>query len=552
MRSVWIAVLVVSASAANAADIVSVSAIERVTVYPDGASVVRTINVDVPAGDNVVVAPDFPLLLDPSSLRVEGEAPVQLAVGAVEAKPPRPEEPPKLDNARIEELQDEIGHQDDIIAAANLRLKLASSIVEGRVPPPAKDGVSPRPLAELQPAFGMVQDEALLAARDVRGAAEKKRELERQIAALKRRATAAPPSKTELRINVAAAQAGKATFRVTYTVRAAKWSALYDARLTSPGPGNATGSVDIVRRAEIEQHSGEDWADVPLSVSTLRSAGGTSAAELDPLIVRYRPPQFEQARMTEMAPASRSAVGGASPEAKKDSDMASPAAPSVPMQETEAAVDSGGYQVVYRIAGKSSVLSGESAKNFRLSSSTVVPELVIKSTPALDASAFIEASFKQVEEAPLLPGRTLIYRDGIYVGQGRMPLTPKDEKVRIGFGIDEKVKVERIAVRKNMTTPSGVAGYLAKSKTEEREYAFKVHNGHDIAAVVRIEDRLPVSENDEVKIEMLPGSAPPTEQDVRDRRGIQAWTLAMKPNSDQSLSFGWRVSWPKEKDLVID
>jgi uncharacterized protein (TIGR02231 family) len=551
MRSVWIAVLMVSASAANAADIASVSAIESVTVYPDGASVVRIINVNVPAGDNVVVAPDFPVSLDPSSLRVEGEAPVRLAVGAVEAKPPRPEEPPKLDNARIEELQDEIGHQDDIIAAANLRLKLASSIVEGRVPPPARDGVSPRPLAELQPAFGMVQDEALTAARDVRGAAEKKRELDRQIAALKRRATAAPPSKTELRINVAAAQAGKAIFRVTYTVRAAKWSALYDARLTSPGPSDAAGSVDIVRRAEIEQHSGEDWADVPLSVSTLRTAGGTSAAELGPLIVRYRPPQqLEQAYLRQMAPQSLAA--GASPEAKKDSNMASPAAPPVPTQETEAAVDSGGYQVVYRIAGKSSVLSGEGSKSFRLSSSTAVPDLVIKSTPALDASAFIEASFKHVEEAPLLPGRTLIYRDGIYVGQGRMPLTPKDEKVRIGFGVDEKVKVERITVRKNLTTPSGVAGYLAKSKTEEREYKFTVHNGHDIATAIRIEDRLPVSENDEIKVEVLPGSAPPSEQDVHDRRGLQAWTLTLKPNSDQSLSFGWRVSWPKERDLVID
>jgi hypothetical protein len=231
MRPVWVAVLMASAAAANAADISSVSAIERVTVYPDGASVVRTIEVDVPAGDNVVVAPDFPLALDPSSLRVEGEAPVQLAVGAVEAKPPRPEEPPKLDNARIEQLQDEIGHQDDII---------------------------------------------------------------------------------------------------------------------------------------------------------------------------------------------------------------------------------------------------------------------------------------------------------------------------------EKVKVERITVRKNATTPSGVAGYLAKSKTEEREYKFTVHNGHDVAVAVRIEDRLPVSENDEVKVEVLPGSSPPAEQDVRDRRGIQAWTLGMKPNSDQSLAFGWRVSWPKEKDLVMD
>lgn len=543
MRSIWFAVLLASSAvAANAADIPSVSTIESVTVYPDGASVVRTITVDVPAGDNVVVVPDFPLSLDPSSLRVEGNAQVPLAIGAVEAKPPHPEELPKLDNAGIERLQDQIGQQDDIIAAANLRLKLASGIAEGRVPSPAKDGASPRPLAELQPAFAMIRDEALLAARDVRGAAEMKRELERQVAALKRQVTAAPQSKTELRINVTTTQAAKASFRVAYTVRGAKWSALYDARLTSPGPNNAAGSLDIVRRAEIEQHSGEDWAEVPLSVSTLRTAGGTSAAELGPLIVRYRPPQLDQARMAPQSLASGSSVDA----------MKAPAAAPAPMQETEATVDSGGYQVVYHIPGKSSVLSGEESKSFRLSSSTAVPELVVKSTPALDASAFIEASFKNVEEAPLLPGMALIYRDGIYIGRERMPLTPKDEKVQIGFGVDEKVKVERITVRKNVTTPSGVAGYLAKSKTEEREYKFKVHNGHDVAVAVRVEDRLPVSENDEVKVEVLPGSSPPNEQDVRDRRGIQAWTLDMKPNSDQTLTFGWRVSWPKERDLVID
>jgi uncharacterized protein (TIGR02231 family) len=545
MRTVWIVALMASVSAAQAADVAGVSAIERVTVYPDGASVVRTIEVEVPTGDHVIVAQDFPLSLDPSSLRVEGEAPVQLAIGAVEAKPPRPEEPPKLDNARIEQLQDQIGQQDDVIAAANLRLKLASGIADGRIPPAAKDGAPPRPLVELQPAFGMLQQEALLAAMDVRAAAERKRDLERQIAALKRRVTASPPSRMELRINVAAAQAGKATFRVTYTVRAAKWTALYDARLVSPGSAGAAGSVAIVRRAEIEQHSGEDWAEVPLSVSTLRTASGTAAAELTPLIVGYRPPPRPAAGVAsrQMAPQY---------DALKESSIAAPAAAPAPMQETEATVDSGGYQVVYRIPGKSSVPSGDAAKNFRLASSTSVPELVVKSTPALDPSAYIEASFKHAEEAPLVPGKILIYRDGIYVGLGRMPLTPRDEKVRIGFGVDEKVKVERITVRKLSTAPSGVTGYLAKSKTEEREYKFSVHNGHDLPVVVRIEDRLPVSENEEIKVETLPGSAPPAEQDVRDRRGVQAWTLNMKPNSDQSLAFAWRVSWPKEKDLVID
>jgi uncharacterized protein DUF4140 len=71
-----------SSMPAQAADLDAVSAVDAVTVYPDGASVTRVITVDVPAGDSTLVARDFPLTLDPSSLRVEGEAGAKLTIGA--------------------------------------------------------------------------------------------------------------------------------------------------------------------------------------------------------------------------------------------------------------------------------------------------------------------------------------------------------------------------------------------------------------------------------------------------------------------------------------
>ena len=40
-----------------------------------------------------------------------------------------------------------------------------------------------------------------------------------------------PPNKLEVRIDLAAATAAKATLRVTYAVRQARWAPLYDARL---------------------------------------------------------------------------------------------------------------------------------------------------------------------------------------------------------------------------------------------------------------------------------------------------------------------------------
>jgi N-terminal domain of unknown function (DUF4140) len=41
---------------ARAADVEAASTVDAVTVYPDGASVTRVITLDLPAGDNTLVA----------------------------------------------------------------------------------------------------------------------------------------------------------------------------------------------------------------------------------------------------------------------------------------------------------------------------------------------------------------------------------------------------------------------------------------------------------------------------------------------------------------
>src|SRR5215813_7574104 len=79
--------------AAAAAEIDVGSTIDAVTVYPDGAAITRIIRVDLPAGDSVVFAHDFPPTLDPATLRVEGDGGARLLIGAIDARPPRPVPP---------------------------------------------------------------------------------------------------------------------------------------------------------------------------------------------------------------------------------------------------------------------------------------------------------------------------------------------------------------------------------------------------------------------------------------------------------------------------
>ncbi len=87
----------------------------------------------------------------------------------------------------------------------------------------------------------------------------------------KRRVRAQPPRRLEARVIVEAQAPFKGELTVTYAVRGARWTPVYDARLTTAG---ARPSLELVRRAEIRQQTGEDWSDVALTVSTVAGRAG--------------------------------------------------------------------------------------------------------------------------------------------------------------------------------------------------------------------------------------------------------------------------------------
>ena len=542
-RVVMTSIIVLAAFAtarAEAADVEAASAVDAVTVYPDGASVTRVITVDLPAGDNTLVLKDFPLKLDPSSLRVEGEADTSLIIGAIDTRPPRTAPPvdlPELDK-RIETLKDERADLDGVVAAAAARRKFAERFAESSPAGIGEKGEA-RPLADWRAAFAAVADEVAAADAAIREAARKQRDIDREIARLEQDRATKPPSKLEVKIALAANAPAKATLHVTYTVPSARWTPIYDARLDT-GAKDRKPALELTRRAEITQATGEDWPDVALSVSTVRTALGGKAPELNPLVVQYPLPPAQA------YPAPMSAPAGArslQPHMAKEQNLFADQA-----VEKKAVAEVSGFQVVFKIPGRVSVGANEGAKSLYISAATISPDLVVRSVPVIDPTAFLEASFIHSEDAPLLPGRMSIYRDGVFVGRGQMAAASKEEKVRLGFGADDKVRIVRSVVKRN----EGSAGLIVTtSKTDERSFKTAIRNGHDFPIRVAIEDQLPVSENEDIQVEMLSSTTPPTTTNLRDKRGVLEWAVEVAPADAKEIAFAWRVRWPKDKGVVM-
>lgn len=530
-----------------AADVDATSAIDNVTVYPDGATVTRVIAIDLGSGDSTLVAKDFPLSLDPSSLRVEGEAGAKLTIGAIDARPPRAAPPvnlPELDK-RIEALKDERADLQGAIDAAAARRKFAQRFAEASPAGLGEKGEA-RPITEWRAAFTAVAEEVAAAETAIRDAARKQREIDRQIAQLEADRSAKPPSKLEVRIDVASAVATKATLRVTYTVRNARWLPLYDARLDT-GTRDRKPQLELVRRAEVTQSTGEDWSNVTLGVSTVRVARGGSAPELGSLVAQY--PQVPKPRA--LGSVSDTVMPAPAQMQRKVQSLAVPSEQAdmpARVDEQQAIAEVGDFQATFKIPGRVSLGAAEGAKSLRIASMSVPADLAVRAAPVQDPTAFLEASFKQSDDTTLLPGKVAIYRDGVFVGRGKLSGSVKDDIVRLGFGADDKVKVERAVLKRN----EGSAGLIVTtSKTDERAFKTTVRNGHDFPIHVAIEDQLPVSENDEIAVEMLPATTPPTAKDIRDKRGVLEWSFDAKPGEVKDINFAWRVRWPKDKSMVI-
>jgi uncharacterized protein (TIGR02231 family) len=529
-----------AAGEVRAADVDARSMVDAVTVYPDGASVTRIVTLDLPAGENSAVLRDFPLTLDPSSLRVEGEAGAKLTIGAIDARPPRAAPPvnlPELDK-RIEALKDERANLQGAIDAATARRKFAERFADS-APAGIGDKGEARPIAEWRAAFAAVAEEVASADAAIRDAGRKQRELDREIARLEQDRAQRPPSKLEVRIELAAAAATKATLRITYAVRNARWVPLYDARLDT-GAKDRKPALELVRRAEITQNTGEDWSNVALNVSTVRTARGGSAPDLNSLIVQYplppRPAASASGAIDNARPLLRAAPAPQVAEARERAD------------EQQATADVSGFQVMFKIPGRVSVGASEGAKSLRISTAIIAPDLAVRAAPVKDPTAFLEASFRQNEDAPLLAGRVAIYRDGVFVGRGQMAAASKDETVRLGFGADDKIKIERTVMKRN----EGSAGLIVTtSKTDERSFKTTVRNGHDFPIRIAIVDQLPVSENEDIQVEMLSSTTPPTATNLRDKRGVLEWAFEAKAGEVRDINFAWRVRWPKDKGVVM-
>jgi Domain of unknown function (DUF4139) len=165
----------------------------------------------------------------------------------------------------------------------------------------------------------------------------------------------------------------------------------------------------------------------------------------------------------------------------------------------------------------------------------------------LDQTAYLQAHFVDTEEAPILSGDVALHRDGAFVGQSNIAFVAPGDGLDLGFGADDKIKIQRAPVNRKENEPT----WYNQSKIETREFKTTVKNLHDFPVKVQVIDRLPISENTAITVEMLPTTTAPTEKQVGDKRGVMSWTLDLAPNEAKDIRLAYRMKWPADRDVAL-
>jgi uncharacterized protein (TIGR02231 family) len=548
-------------------DEVSVSSrLEAVTVFPSGAEATRTARMALGKGEHTLIFNDLPAEAVPGSIRVDGKATAGLDIQSVDTRrryiPRADQEAVQAERKgiedEIEKLRDERGLIQGQEDAAQTQKTLLQNLAQMPGRPQPEEG-QPAPAAQQVPHVDWQQILSLIgsgmpeAQKTLLDAEVKKRDLDRRIEELEKKLSALAPARTEqteVKVFVVAAAPLEADLTVRYQVRNAAWTPRYDARLIT-GSKTVIPLLELVRRADIVQRTGESWDNIALQLSTTRPTANAAAPAIDTVTVDFEPEVKEAQAASAPAPApmaaydrgmtrKRSAAG-----AGAESPAEAAPQPDLDIVEQGAAVEAAPFQAVFVVPGRLTVPATGEAKRVFLQQDGIEPVLTVRTVPKLDTKAYLYAKLILPKGSPLLPGDVSLFRDGTFVGTGTLPVLAPGEEHELGFGADDQVRVRHaIADEKR-----GETGLISSARTDSRNFRITVKNMHEREVELVVQDQIPVSQNDDIKVEFV-GPAQPSKTDIDGKRGVIAFESKLGPEQERLIEFGYRVIWPGARAIV--
>lgn len=160
--------------------------------------------------------------------------------------------------------------------------------------------------------------------------------------------------------------------------------------------------------------------------------------------------------------------------------------------------------------------------------------------PKLDTDAFITASVSGWEDLNLISGKANIYFKNMYVGETFINSQQTGDTLSIVLGREQSIQMNKKRVKSNEKER-----YINNEKVLTYQYEITVKNNKNTNLRLKVEDNIPVSNHQPIKVELMENG----KAQVEPNTGMMLWDLKLKPKEQKVLKYTYMIRHDRDKPI---
>ena len=328
-------------------------------------------------------------------------------------------------------------------------------------------------------------------------------------------------------IQLTCSKEGEFNYDLSYNTLQAGWVPYYDIRIKE-----INSPIKLTYKAKIYQNTSEEWSDVKLSLSTGKLNKSNKAPNFNTQFIKnttYRKDTKQKNR-------NISAIQLELIESDDEPNLNSVSSSDF------TSVDYSGTQIKYNISIPYSIPSQKSPIFIE------IQELDLKATydyycyPKVDKDVFLMCHFNKLNKKNLLPGSGQVYFEGKSIGATYLDPFSNEKTIDLSLSRDVSIIVER-SLETKLSSESKVGDNIKI----EKSYIITLKNNKNKIVNFVLIDQIPVSTKKSIDVQLTESS----EANYSKNNGKLVWNLELKPDDIIIKKFSFTVKHP-EKDKIYN
>lgn len=339
----------------------------------------------------------------------------------------------------------------------------------------------------------------------------------------------------KIKVNVMADAPLAATIMFNYFISNAGWNPHYDIRAI-----NTESPVKLTYKAQVYQQSGLDWNGIKLVLSTTNPQKNNNKPNLNPWYLSfYNPNRYynydKRGKVAEQAPTTATRE-----EQSKSKDYYSGMDALTLADYTS--VKEALVNIQYDIKIPCSIPADGKQHSITVLQKEINTSYEYRAVPKLDSDAFIMARITGWDDLNLMSAKVNIYFENMYVGETFINADETKDTLDIALGRDNSIQISRKRL-KNFEKEK----FLNDQKVLTYAYEIHVRNGKNSNIRLVVEDQIPISNNQQIKVELTDNG----KAEVNEHTGMLTWDLKLKAKENKTIKYSFEIKHDKDKQLSM-